>query len=211
MCRGELFCPMAAEPAGPRHMSRRLIRSWVLVAITLSLMVAPLAWAFGSPEGEDMDGQGSMEYQVKAAFLFNFAKFVLWPPHKFNQPDSPLIIGIVGNDPFGGLLEEAVEGKQINDRSVMVQHIDTMEELRKCHMIFVCRSESDRLGPILAEVRGDNVLTVGETDKFISKGGMINFVMVGDKVRFEINNSAAWHAGLKISSQLSSVALPEER
>jgi len=192
-------------------MNSRLIRSWILTAAMFSLLVAPLAWAFASPDGEEDDGQAGMEYQVKAGFLFNFAKFVDWPPHKFNQPDSPLIIGIVGDDPFGSLLEEAVQDKQINDRSVLVQHIDTMEELRKCHIIFVCRSESDRLGPILAEVRGDNVLTVGETDKFISKGGMINFVMVGDKVRFEINNSAAKHAGLKISSQLSSVALPEER
>jgi len=192
-------------------MSSRLIRSWVLATAMLSLLVAPLAWAFGSPEGEEDEGQAGMEYQVKAGFLFNFAKFVDWPPHKFNEPDSPLIIGIVGDDPFGGLLEEAVQDKTINDRSVMVQHIATMEELRKCHIIFVCRSESDRLGPILAEVRGDNVLTVGETDKFISKGGMINFVMVGDKVRFQINDSAARRAGLKISSQLSSVALPQER
>jgi hypothetical protein len=192
-------------------MSSRVIRSWVLVAVTLLLVMAPLAWAFGSPDGEDDEGGGGMEYQVKAAFLFNFAKFVNWPPHKFNEPDSPLIIGIVGDDPFGGLLEEAVQGNRINDRSVTIQHIATMEELRKCHIIFVCRSESDRLGSILNEVRGDNVLTVGETDKFISKGGMINFVMVGDRVRFEINNSAARHAGLKISSQLSSVALPEER
>ena len=192
-------------------MSSRLIRSWVLVAVTLWMLVAPLAWAFASPDGEDEDAQAGLEYQVKAAFLFNFAKFVDWPPHKFNEPDSPLIIGIIGDDPFGALLEEAVQDKQINDRSVMVQHIATMEELRKCHIIFVCRSESDRLGPILAEVRGDNVLTVGETDKFISKGGMINFVMVGDKVRFQINDSAARRAGLKISSQLSSVALPQER
>jgi hypothetical protein len=192
-------------------MSSRLIRSLVLAAAMFSLMVAPLEWAFASADNEDADGQAGMEYQVKAAILFNFAKFVVWPQRKFNEPDSPLIIGIVGDDPFGGLLDEAVEGNRINDRSVTIQHIQTMEELRKCHIIFICRSESDRLGSILNEVRGDNVLTVGETDKFISKGGMINFVMVGDRVRFEINNSAARHAGLKISSQLSSVALPEER
>jgi hypothetical protein len=192
-------------------MSRRLIRSCALVAVAICLLVAPLAWAFASPDGDtDGDSGAAREYQIKAAFLFNFAKFVDWPPHKFNEPDSPLIIGIVGTDPFGELLEEAVQDNRIHDRTVTVRHIASMEELRKCHMIFVCRSEADRLGPILAEVRGDNVLTVGETDKFISHGGMINFVMVGDTVRFQINDSAARHAGLKISSKLSSLALPGE-
>jgi hypothetical protein len=191
-------------------MSSRAIRSGALLGIVLFLFLAPFAWSFGSADGDD-GGQAGIEYQTKAAFLFNFAKFVDWPPHKFNEPDSPLIIGIVGSDPFGGLLDEAVQGRQINDHSVLILHIETLEELRKCHMIFVCRSEAERLGPILSEVRGDNVLTVGETDKFISKGGIINFVMVGDTVRFQINDSAARHAGLKISSKLSSLALPTAR
>jgi hypothetical protein len=190
-------------------MSSRFIRSLALIVAAISLLVAPLAWAFASPDGDD-DSQAGMEYQVKAAFLFNFAKFVDWPARKFTEADSPLIIGIVGSDPFGGLLEEAVQDKRINDRTVTVRHIGSMEELRKCHIIFVSRSEAERLGPILAEVRGDNVLTVGETDKFISHGGMINFVMVGDTVHFQINDSAARHAGLKISSKLSSLALPSE-
>jgi hypothetical protein len=187
-------------------MSSRFIRSWALFVAAIFTLVSPLAWAFASPDTDD-DSQSGMEYQIKAAFLFNFAKFVDWPAHKFTQPDSPLVIGIVGSDPFGGLLEEAVQDKRINDRTVVVRHVDSMEELRKCHMIFVCRSEADRLGPILSEVRFDSVLTVGETDKFISRGGMINFVMVGDTVHFQINDSAARHAGLKISSKLSSLAV----
>jgi len=191
-------------------MSCRFLRSCALLVAAILMLIAPLAWAFGSQDGDD-DSATAGEYQIKAAFLFNFAKFVDWPPRKFTEPNSPLIIGIVGSDPFGGLLEEQVQDQRINDRTVVVKHVEDIEELRKCHIIFICRSESDRLGSILNEVRGDNVLTVGETDKFISKGGIINFVMVGDRVRFEINNSAARHAGLKISSQLSSVALPEER
>jgi hypothetical protein len=191
-------------------MSSRLIRSCALFAAAIFLAVAPLAWAFGSPDQED-DSQAGMEYQTKAAFLFNFAKFVDWPSRKFTQPDSPLIIGVVGSDPFGGLLEEQVQDQRINDRTVIVCHIDSMQELRKCHILFVCRSEAERLSPILAEVRGDNVLTVGETDKFITRGGMINFVMVGNTVHFQINDSAAKHAGLKISSKLSSLALPSTR
>lgn len=188
-------------------MSSRLIRVCGVFAIAIVLLIVPMAMAFASPDGDD-DSQSGMEYQVKAAFLFNFAKFVVWPPHKFTQPDSPLIIGVVGTDPFGGLLEEAVQDNRINDRTVIVRHVDSMQELRKCHIVFVSRSEAERLGPILSEVRGDNVLTVGETEKFISRGGMINFVMLGNTVRFQINDSAARHAGLKISSKLASLALP---
>jgi len=191
-------------------MSSRFIRLCALFAVATSLLFAPLVWAFGPQDGED-DGGASSEYQVKAAFLFNFAKFVDWPSRKFTEPDSPLIIGIVGSDPFGALLEEQVQDQRINDRIVVVRHIQSMEELRKCHMIFVCRSEADRLGPILSEVRGDNVLTVGETDKFISHGGMINFVVVDGNVHFQINDSAARHAGLKISSKLANLALRSTR
>jgi hypothetical protein len=188
-------------------MSSRFIRLCVLFALAISLQLAPRARAF---DGDDDSGAGG-EYQVKAAFLFNFAKFIDWPSRKFTEPDSPLIIGIVGSDPFGGLLEEQVQDQRINDRTVIVRHIQSMEELRKCHMIFICRSEAERLGPILSEVRGDNVLTVGETDKFISRGGMINFVVADGSVHFEINDSAARHAGLKISSKLDNLALRSSR
>jgi hypothetical protein len=191
-------------------MSCRFLRSCALLVAAILMLIAPLAWAFGSQDGDD-DSATAGEYQIKAAFLFNFATFVDWPSRKFTEPDSPLIIGIVGSDPFGGLLEEQVGDQRINDRTVIVRHIQSMEELRKCHMIFVCRSEEDRLGPILSEVRGDNVLTVGETDKFISRGGMINFVVMDGSVHFEINDSAARHAGLKISSKLANLALRADR
>jgi hypothetical protein len=191
-------------------MRRRLIRSCRVLAVAILLTASTLAWAFASPD-EEGEGQRGIEYQTKAAFLFNFAKFVNWPPRKFTQPDSPLIIGVVGLDPFDGLLEEQVQDQRINDRTVIVCHLQSVQEMRKCHIVFVCRSEAERLAPILTQARGNNVLTVGETDQFISRGGIINFVMVDGAVRFQINDSAARHAGLKISSKLSSLALPIER
>ena len=190
-------------------MSTRFTRSGTLFGITILLLIAPIALAFADPE--DSYSRAGQEYQDKAAFLCKFAKFVEWPSHKFTQPDSPLIIGVVGADPFGALLEEAAQDNRINDRTVTVRHVESMEELRKCHIIFVCRSESSRLGPILSEVRGDNVLTVGESDQFASRGGMINFIMVGGAVRFQINDSAARHAGIKISSKLQILAVPWSR
>jgi hypothetical protein len=179
-------------------------RSWVLFAATVLLVIAPPRWALADPDAEDSQGG---QYQTKAEFLFDFAKFIDWPSRKF-PADSPLVIGIVGADPFGGLLEEAAQDGHVNGRTVVVRHVEAMEEMRKCHIIFVCRSEASRLGPILSEVRGDNVLTVGESDNFISRGGMINFVMVGNRLRFEINNKEARHAGLKISAMLASEAVP---
>ncbi|MGA3170188.1 MAG: YfiR family protein [Chthoniobacteraceae bacterium] len=189
-------------------MSRRLIRSWSPFATGMLLLFAPLAWAFATPD-DDMDNGDP--YQTEAAFICNFAKFVDWPAHKFTEPDSPLVIGIVGTDPFGGLLEEAAEDKRINERTVTVVHIESMQELRKCHILYVSRSEDDRLGSILSEVHGDNVLTVGDSERFIARGGMINFVTVGNAVRFQINDAAARHAGLKISSKLQQLAVPLSR
>ncbi len=104
-----------------------------------------------------------------------------------------------------------MQDHRINDRTVTVEHIESMEELRKCHIIFICGSEIARLGSILSEVRGDNVLTVGESDNFISRGGIINFVMVDNKVRFQINDSGARRAGLKLSSQLLALRVPIPR
>jgi len=177
--------------------------------MAICLMIAPLAWAVAAPS--DDEGLGGGEYQKKARFLFSFAEFVEWPAHKFTQPDSPLIIGIVGADPFGGLLEEAVQDRTIRNHTVTVRHVENVQELRKCHMIFVARSESARVKSILDEVRGDNVLTVTEMDRFANRGGIINFVMVNNDVRFQINDAAAKHAGLKVSSKLLSIAVPMTR
>jgi hypothetical protein len=190
-------------------MSRRLIRSCLFIAPAILLLLAPLSRLRADPDSDY--GRTSTEYQVKAAFLFKFAKFVEWPAHKFIEPDSPLIIGVVGADPFGGQLEEAVQDQRFNDRTVLICHVQTMEELRKCHILFVCRSESSRIAPILSEVRWDNVLTVGDSEKFSSHGGIINFVMVDNTVRFQINNAAARRAGLKISSKLLQLSVPQAR
>ena len=187
-------------------MSPRPLRSCLRILLAVTLLTASPGHVLASPDGDEVGS--AVEYQVKAAFLFKLARFVEWPAHKFTQPDSPLIIGVVGTDPFGGLLEEAVQDKRINDHTVIVRHIVSMQELRKCHMIFISRSESARLNPILSEVRGDNVLTVSDSDNFTGHGGMINFIMVANRVQFQINASAASHAGLKISSKLMQLSVP---
>ena len=143
-------------------MSSRFIRPCALCVVAVILIVAPLAWGFAATDGDEQaqGGRNTRRRRRTYSILRNS-----WSGRRVSlrQPNSPLIIGVVGTDPFGGLLEEQVQDQRINDRTVMVRHIESMEELRKCHIVFVCRSEAVRLGPILSEVRGDNVLTVGET------------------------------------------------
>jgi len=148
------------------------------------------------------------EYQKKAEFLSSFTRFVDWPARKFAQPDSPFVIGVYGTDNVTSLLEEAIQDRQIKGRRAVIKHLLNKEELRACHVLFISRSERDRLGPILGEVRRENVLTVGECDNFLGKGGVVNFVTLGGQVRFQISTDAASREKLIVSSKLLQLAMP---
>ena len=147
------------------------------------------------------------EYEVKAAFLFNFAKFVEWPQSAFADANSPLIIGVLGDDPFGDVLERTVAGKLVQGRPLRVQRWKRLVEMRYCHILFVSPSERGELPEILERFQAAAVLTVSEEDGFDELGGMIHFLLQENKVRFAINNRAAKAAGLKISSRLLMLAV----
>lgn len=152
-------------------------------------------------------GEVSMtEYQVKALFLLNFTKYVDWPPVSFAGTNTPIIIGLYGEDKFGDALKQAVEGKTISGRRIILQRFEKDDESGKCHILFISDSEKKRLGEILDKIRALPVLTVGETDQFMEQGGVINFVKKEGKIRLEINLDAARQAKLEISSKLLSVA-----
>jgi len=142
------------------------------------------------------------EYQLKAAFLFNFVQFVKWPGAAFSRPDAPFEIGILGDDPFGSAMDDTIQGEAISGHRLMVVRSVQLDELKDCQMIFICRSEGDHLDEILSQLKSRPVLTVSDVDSFALKGGDIDFYLAGDKLRFEINPSAARQCGLKISSQL---------
>jgi len=148
------------------------------------------------------------EYQKKAEFITSFTRFVEWPERKFAQPDSPFVIGVYGSDSISSQLQEALQGRQIKGRPVVVRHLQNKEELHACHVLFISRSERDRLGPILGEVRRENVLTVGESENFLPKGGVINFVNAGGAVRFQISIEAATREKLTVSSKLLQLSVP---
>src|SRR2546426_3168378 len=110
------------------------------------------------------------EYQVKAVFLFNFAQFVEWPANAFPETRTPLVIGVLGEDPFGAYLDETVRGEKVNDQSLAVQRYRRVEEIKTCHVLFISRSEADRLEQIFNGLKGRNILTVGDCDGFAPRG-----------------------------------------
>ncbi|HSY19875.1 MAG TPA: YfiR family protein [Candidatus Acidoferrales bacterium] len=147
------------------------------------------------------------EYQIKAAFVYNFAKFVEWPPEAFAAPTSPIVIGVLGENVFGDNLQKAISNKVLNDRPLQFKEFHSVAEATNCHILFISTSEKAKFSKIMQGLRGTSVLTVGETGEFIGAGGMINFVLEANKVRFQINDEAAKKAGLKISSKLLSLAI----
>ncbi|RMF18990.1 MAG: YfiR family protein, partial [Deltaproteobacteria bacterium] len=148
----------------------------------------------------------SLEYQVKAAFLYNFAKFVTWPEDAFSGEDAPFVFCIVGRDPFGDSLEKVLEGRRAADRPIVVRRGPDPESLGRCHLMFIGGSEDARVARHLRQASAQPVLTVGETEAFERAGGMIRLVVADKRVRFDINAKAADVARLKLSSQLLKLA-----
>ncbi len=170
-------------------------RAWVLAAWLLL-------------GGLDLPAQTnvSKEYQIKAAFIFNFAQFVEWPPEAFPEKETPLVVGVLGDDPFKGFLGELLHGEKAGNRPLGIEYYRRVEEIKQCHILFISNSESKRLAQILARLKDRSILTVGEADGFAVNGGMIRFLPEGSKVRFRINNEAARAVRLSISFKLLRLA-----
>jgi hypothetical protein len=146
------------------------------------------------------------ESKLKAAFLFNFVKFVEWPPAAFADTNSPLTIGILGDNPFDGDLAAIIHDKTINNRTLAIKPLRSVTEVTNCQVLFICASVKTKIPETIAGLGSASILTVGDTDRFVETGGMINFVKEGKKIRFEINEAAAKRAGLRVSSKLLSLA-----
>ena len=146
------------------------------------------------------------EYKVKAAVLYQFAKFVTWPPEAIGAAGRSLKIGVLGSNPFGSVLDSTVKGKTVDGRPVDVKRLKLARDGRSCHIVFISRSESAKLKSILTALKGAPVLTVGDMDRFAQRGGCVNLVMAGNKVSFEVSVTAATRARLKISSKLLKLA-----
>lgn len=170
-------------------------RSWVTWFSALALFCS------AAPAAPEQTGTAA-EYQLKAVFLFNFAQFVEWPAKAFRDPKSPLVIGVLGDDPFGSYLDDLVSGEKVGERTLIVRRYRHAEDPGECHIVFICRSEVRDLDKIVARLKDRNVLTVGDVDTFNRQGGMVRFAMEGGKIRLRINVEAAKSCGLTISSKI---------
>lgn len=172
-------------------------------------LVAAMAIAGGLAAGYGLraaDAPVTKEYQLKAAFLYNFTKFVEWPARRFSGPADPIVIGVWNVNPFGAELENVIQGRQANGRAVVVKSVRTVAELTGVHLLFVAAGEEAHVEKLVNALRDAAIVTVGESEKFGAMGGMIVFTQQADKLRFTINQVASEKAGLKLSAQLLKLA-----
>ena len=171
-------------------LSQRI--AWLCGFVLLGF--APPAVAAGSAP--------SAEYQLKAVFLFNVAQFVEWPAHAFRAANSPLVIGVLGEDPFGAFLDQLVSGEKVGDHPLIVRRFRRAEDITECHILFISRSEAATLRQIIARLKGRSLLTVSDVDTFTRQGGIVRFVTENGKIRLRINVEAAKGCELTISSKV---------
>jgi len=146
--------------------------------------------------------QAFKEYDLKATFLYHLAQFVDWPPEAFPTEETPLVIGILGTDPFGKVLDEIVQNEVVKNRKLTVQRFSSTEEIKSCHILFISQSEAARLDQIFSRLKERKILTVGDTEGFAQRGGIVRFMTEKNKIRLRINIESAKAAGLTISSKL---------
>jgi len=179
---------------------RRMLRLALTACPALLACLAMAAEQRAEPIGE---------YQVKAAFLFNFIRFAEWPAGSFRTPNEPIAVCILGSDPFGPALNNAVGLHNIGGRPLVVRHLNGVKEIGGCHALFISSSEARHAGSLISKAGETGVLTVGDSDASgtpIPYGTVVSFVLEGDKVRFEIDMDAAEREKIRISSRLLSLA-----
>lgn len=175
-----------------------------LARLARLLFAGLVALALGVSSARATSGPSADEYAVKAAFLLNFAKFVEWPASVFQSDRTPLIIGVLGEDPFGPVLDEAVSGQAVGGHPLVVRRLERGDPLRGTHILFVARSESSRVQFILDQLGSSPTLTVSDIEQFTEDGGIIELYLDKSKVRFAINTAAT--GPLLISSRLLALA-----
>lgn len=149
--------------------------------------------------------QPSKEYQVKAVFLFNFTQFVEWPTDSFQDPTSPLVICIIGEDPFGSYLEKIIDGEKVAQHPLTIKHVSSIEEIKDSHILFI-NTTGNQMKEILSSVKGQHILTVSDANNFAKNGGVIRMYTEERKIKIRINLTAAKANQLTISSKLLRIA-----
>lgn len=183
---------------GPRPGRRTLA-----AALFLGLIAAGGA---DEPAGLQDSAKKMSEYELKAGFLYNFAKYVEWPESAFEKPDTPFSIAVVGTDPFGGALEKTLKDRVAQERRFSIARFRDAGEIRNCHILFIPKTEKSRVPEILKKIDGRPTLTVGELEGFAASGGAVNILIEKERPRLEINPEAAERVKLTIQAKLLKVA-----
>jgi YfiR/HmsC-like len=168
--------------------------------------VIPLLGLVGLLQAAAAQEREAPEHELKAALLYNIATFVEWPDDAFPNKESPFVIGIFGQDPFGPTLESTLRGKTLCGRRIAIKRTSDKAELRNCQLVYVPGAETARTEEVLEGLKGTPALTMGESPGFASEGGCINFFIEGKRMRFEINPEAAKRSHLRVSSKLLRLA-----
>ncbi|HZN98536.1 MAG TPA: YfiR family protein [Gemmatimonadales bacterium] len=184
--------------------ARRGLASLIVLAATLGMAQLVLSQA-RAPAGTGYRG-ASLEYQVKAAYLLNFTRYVEWPSQAFQAPTDPVRVCVLGRDPFDGVLDATLEGKTTQGRPLALRRVRSSADAAGCHLVFISRETWRTLGELPRTLRSPGRLTVGESDEFAQAGGVIGFVIQDEAVRFVVNAEARDRAGLRISSRMLSLA-----
>jgi hypothetical protein len=193
-------CQMRSEPIASGLVSRTLPERRRLCAAVIALIVGMLAVCRVTAQSP-----GATEYQVKAAYLYNFGRFVAWPASA--PADESFSICVLGQDPFGQILDTTLTGLSIDSKAVTVRRLAKAEQAIRCRIVFISESEAPQLKATLAALEKSSVLTVSDIPQFAQRGGVIQFVLAENRVRFEINLTIAQSVGLVLSSDLLKVAI----
>jgi hypothetical protein len=181
-------------------MSKLTIVSRMATCLLLVMLFATAKAAGVRAEGSPSD------YEVKAAYLYQFGKFIEWPERDSTRAAADFSICVLGTDPFGAKLDQTVAGRTIQDKPVTIRRLSAVSEALTCNVLFISSSERSRLPQILKVVEAESILTVADMRDFVSRGGMIDFQLINNRVVFEVDLPAVERASLKISSQLLKVA-----
>jgi hypothetical protein len=171
---------------------------------TVVLLAVLGTWVAASPRAHA--GPAVTEYQLKAVFLLNFARFVTWPPEAFAAPDAPLVVCVLGTDPFGSVLDEALANERIGDRPLAARRVASADATDGCQMLFVAERDARAHAALLQTLGVRPVLTVGDEGAFARNGGMVGFEIEEGTVRISVNPDALRTAGLTMSSQILRMA-----
>jgi hypothetical protein len=172
----------------------------------LNILIGFAMLGLGPARGYGAETRALKEHELKAAFVYNFTKFVEWPSSSFRDTNAPFVVAVAGHSPCTAELEKIAKERKLIGRQMIIKKVATFEAAQNAQALFISASENSRSKDWLAAVRGRSVLTIGESEPFCKQGGVINFLLEGEKIRFEININQAEAAGLKVSAQLQKLA-----